>query len=64
MDLGGCLATALDVRLGQEVKNPFWMALIHVEGNGMNAAAWKYCMCSYLVVVWYALLNSVIYFVV
>ena len=64
MDLGRCLATALSVRPGQEGKTPYWMALIHVEGTVLNAAAYKYCMCSALVVVWYALLHSRIFFVV
>ena len=62
--LGRCLATAFDVRPGQEVKNLFWMALIHVAGTGLNVAACKYYMCSDLVVVWYALLHSGIFFVV
>ena len=63
MDLGRCLATALAVRPVQEVKKPFWMDLIHVVGTVLNAAACKYCMCSALVVVWYSLLNSRIFFV-
>ena len=64
MDFGGCLATALAVRPSQDVKNPFWMALIHVAGTGLKAAACKYCMCSALVVVWYALFNSKVFFLV
>ena len=64
MDLGWCLATALDLRPGQESKNPFWMALINVACTRLNAEACKYCMCSALMVVWYALLHSGIFFLV
>ena len=55
MDLGKCLATALTVRPGQDVKTPFCMALIQVASTGLNVAACKYCMCSAFVVVLYAL---------
>ena len=53
MDLGKCLATALAVRPGQDVKNPFCIALIQVAGAGLNAATCKYCMCLDFVVVVY-----------
>ena len=55
MDFGKYLGTALAVRPGHDVKNPFCMALIHVAGTGLNATACKYCMCSVFVVVLYAL---------
>ena len=55
MDFGKYLPTDLAVRLGHDVENPFCMALIHVAGTGLNAAACKYCMCSAFVVVLYAL---------
>ena len=54
MDLVRCLATALAVRPGHEVKNPFLVALIHIAGTALNAAACKYCMCLDLVVIWYS----------
>ena len=63
MDLGRVLATALAVRPGQEVKNLFWVDLIHVTGNKLNSVGCKYCMCLALVVVWYALFHSRIFFV-
>ena len=58
MGFGRCLATSLVVSPGQEVENPFWVALIHVAGTRLNAEACKYCICSSLVVFWYALLHS------
>ena len=64
MGFGRCLATSLVVSPGQEVENPFWVALIHVAGTRLNAEACKYCMCSALMVVWYALLHSGIFFLV
>ena len=64
VDLGRCLATALAVRPVKEAKTPFWMALIPVMGTGLNTEVCKYCMCSDLVVGWYALLHSGIFLVV
>ena len=41
IDLGRCLRTRLDVSPGHVVKRLVLMALIHVEGTGLNEYLWR-----------------------
>ena len=56
-NFGKCLRTAAVVRPGQDWKNPFCMAEIHVERTGLKAAAWRYFTRAGMLFVLYALLH-------
>ena len=44
VDAGRYLQMALDMRPGQDVNRLLLMALIHVDGGGLNAHLWRNCM--------------------
>ena len=55
VDGGRCLWTASVVRPGYDEKLWLLMALIHVDGGGLNAHRWRNCISLALELVMYAL---------
>ena len=56
MDAGRCLRTSLEVRPGQVVKYPAFMALHQVSTNRLKQALWMNCTRAGSVLMWYTLL--------
>ena len=56
MDAGRCLHTSLEVRPGQVVKYPSYMALHQVSMTGLKQALCRNCTRADSVPMWYALL--------
>ena len=53
--LEGYFFTSCTVSPGQDWNYHFWIVLIHVDLNGINAAAWRYFTKYFWFVMWYEL---------
>ena len=58
MDAGRCVRTNLEVRPGQVVKYPAYMALHQVSTTGLKQALCRNCTRAGSVLMWYSLLEN------